>query len=373
MRRLTILAILAWALTGVSLSSLAVAKQRVGVAVVKKSGKFRGNVVDDLLEIMIATVTAKGRYEIVPASQVVSRLGRNANTCIETTACLKGAAMGASLDFVVVAQLSKRGNEWTLAVRRAFSGAFATQQLSYQIVGSLPALLKGLQEATNKLLDQPAVLPKPKDQIQTIYLQIVQEGAEIFLNHKLVGRSPLPKLTLPKPGKCHIEVRKEGFVPFTGIFQCEQGRTFVITLAKKAPVVVQPKKVDRYRERMSAYRLAAWITLGTGVALVATGGALFGVAYKQNHSLNDKCSGTTTIAGTPICDTTQTDAHNSVSSINTKLRAGLALTIIGGASLAASVALFFLKSTYRERIIESRWRLTPTIGETYGVNAEVKF
>ncbi|MCA9521145.1 MAG: hypothetical protein KC609_09235, partial [Myxococcales bacterium] len=162
--------------------------------------------------------------------------------------------------------------------------------------------------------------------------------------------------------------------PFKGTFQCEEGRTFVITLAKKAPIIVQPKTPDvKYRKRMSGYRLAAWITLGTGVAFVATGGALLGVASKQNQSLNDKCSGGTTIAGTPICDTTQTNAHNTVNSINKKLKAGWALTIIGGASLAASIALFFLKPTVRERIIESRWRISPTLGPTYGVNAEVDF
>ncbi|MCA9524125.1 MAG: hypothetical protein KC609_24325, partial [Myxococcales bacterium] len=144
MRRLLVLAISASVLLGFGLRSVANAKQRVGVVVLKKSGKFRGTVIDDLLEVMIATVSAKGRYEIVPASQVMSRLGRTPNTCIQTTACLKGAAIGVNLDFVVVAQVSKRGNEWTLAVRRAFSGAFATQELSYQIVGALPALLKGL-------------------------------------------------------------------------------------------------------------------------------------------------------------------------------------------------------------------------------------
>ena len=89
--------------------------------------------------------------------------------------------------------------------------------------------------------------------------------------------------------------------------------------------------------RMTGARRAAWATLALGVAIAATGGALYGVARSRNEDYQDQrdaCEG----GAEDECDAIARD--DPASAGEAFEGAGWALMGIGAASLVASIVLF---------------------------------
>jgi tetratricopeptide (TPR) repeat protein len=112
--------------------------------------------------------------------------------------------------------------------------------------------------------------------------------------------------------------------------------------------------------RMTGARRAAWATLALGVAIAATGGALYGVARSRNGDYvnqRDECSENYT----PEC---AEDARNAADEGEAYEGAGWALIGIGAASLVASIVLF--AAFDGSEPVESSGavaRITPLIGD----------
>lgn len=355
------------------------AATKIGALIIKGRGNFRGSTVADLTEIMLASIAAKGSYLAIGKRQLLSKLGADGRSCASDESCLKRVATDLGLAFVVVGTLDKVGTGWRLTVRRAFPGTYAMQTLKYDIKGGLGELIAGVQSVTGRILALAAIRAPVKKQDRYIYLQIVQPGAEVFLNGKLMGRSPLPKLKIVS-SQCRLLIRKGGFIPFNGDFKCEDGRTFVITLAKVAPKpiikIVRPIDPPRYRTKTSPARVGAWVTLGTGLGLVAGGVALLAIANSQTKSLSRQCETDVLLAGVVVCapGVTETGARSQSSRIKTKQTIGWSLLGVGGAVLTASVVLFFLKPRVREKIVQSPLRVSPLIGAgQIGLSGELRF
>lgn len=105
-----------------------------------------------------------------------------------------------------------------------------------------------------------------------------EDGAQVFLNEKLIGVAPVKKIDVKREGEYTVRVYKDDFTPFEK------------TVTVKAGEIVRVK-VDSYGfrqlEEWSDSRQTWGVTLAAGGALVTVGGAvLWAMAYRNNRQLD---------------------------------------------------------------------------------------
>lgn len=138
----------------------------------------------------------------------------------------------------------------------------------------------------------------------SLVVEVDQTGAEVWIDGKLVGRSPLSETMYLSPGAHEVEVRLEGYEPKKTRVELlsRQTTTERVVLVKVAPpneppprplspppVVPSPKAPPPEPERSTALTTAGWITAGTGAALLV-GGTVTGIwALSVDSSLEQDC------------------------------------------------------------------------------------
>jgi hypothetical protein len=128
-------------------------------------------------------------------------------------------------------------------------------------------------------------------------------GAEVFIDGKNVGKSPLSKpVTGLAPGNHHLVVRMEGYQPETEVFNLAGGdkRQFVIELKAEKAAASQgisqsntPEGVQSKQARGDS-GATAWIIMGVGAATLAVGIGL-GVSGELLHSGASQIDGRTEV------------------------------------------------------------------------------
>ncbi len=174
-----------------------------------------------------------------------------------------------------------------------------------------------------------------------IVLMVEPEGAEVFVDEQSVGRAPLEPLTLPV-GRHTLRAAMPGFasaevvVTVSGGQRIEQGLR--LQPAPAVPAGPDAELAGRGGHRTPRWVRSPWpwVTLATGVAAAAAGGALYGVAAGERAELKD---GLDDQAGGRVVGISQKRAYALRDGAATKEVSAYALWGVAGAATAASVVL----------------------------------
>ncbi len=176
------------------------------------------------------------------------------------------------------------------------------------------------------------------------------DGADIAVDGRLLGRSPMSPLELP-PGKHTVRVAAAGRPTVERDIEVVDGTETVLQVSLARGTAVVPgagSETDTPVQRPTAFVVdepkprihpAAWATLGSGAALLITGGILAGIAEANRDEVRDAMR---KIQNGYIAGITRKDAVLRRDKANQEMTAGVVLMSIGGAALAASIPLFFL-------------------------------
>ncbi|MCA9523399.1 MAG: PEGA domain-containing protein [Myxococcales bacterium] len=171
------------------------------------------------------------------------------------------------------------------------------------------------------------------------------DGARVYLDGRLIGTTPLVDKAI-RTGSHRLRVTARGRRPYELRIAIETDKELELRphLEPLPPITHGP--TPRPTSRRRPFTVAAWTTLGSGAALLATGIALFFVARDKIATFNDR-------AKTPQSEWTE----SFVASTNALRQSGfryhktsLALMAIGGAALATSIVLFIVRPRAVERI-----------------------
>lgn len=191
------------------------------------------------------------------------------------------------------------------------------------------------------------------------------DGARVFIGKRLMGLTPLPRTAI-EPGSYMLRVVSPKHREWRNPVTLETNQATVVqadlTLSEVVSSGTSVKKM----------RLAGWILLGIGAALVVSGGAVHGLGYKKIKDANDQLNPKVK-AGTAV--QADFDSYNSKYTSGTNMyKAAYALYGIGGAALVTSVVLLVVKPKSAETITSQRFRLVPSLGPTsVGLDAQLRF
>ncbi len=158
-------------------------------------------------------------------------------------------------------------------------------------------------------------------------MKVSAPGAEVLVDGRAVGRSPLPAEVLVEPGTHVIEARLAGNVDAHLSLAVPRGSTFTVNLPLAPPPA--PRKLRAVPLLVGA---------ATGVAALAVGGALVGVAEKKSGDADTlhaslAAAGQSCALASPQCS----QLHAASSSADTFGNTGLALFGVAGAAAVGTL------------------------------------
>lgn len=161
-----------------------------------------------------------------------------------------------------------------------------------------------------------------------IAVRVGAPGAEVFVDGRFVGPAPAVAEGL-QPGSHRVEARIPGRAPVVDVVDVGDGETASVVLAGR------PASADAW------YRSAlGWSLAGLGVAGLATGGALVGVATARREDVQSSlAAGRAAGPGAPV-GTSQQGLRSRWESADTLSTWGYVAIGVGAAAVAGSVVAF---------------------------------
>jgi TolB-like protein len=119
-----------------------------------------------------------------------------------------------------------------------------------------------------RTLGQAVVRPILDKEQGFLELASKEEGANVSVDGRLIGDTPLPVLKLGW-GPHRVIVEKEGFIAWGRDVQIDRNQVS----AEAVTLIPSPEFIDSYRSRNRAMRVGAWVT--TALAVVGAGAAAY--------------------------------------------------------------------------------------------------
>jgi len=174
----------------------------------------------------------------------------------------------------------------------------------------------------------------------------LETGAKVFVSGKEVGE--IPYKARMKSGKYRIKVKQKGLPAWEEVVEVEAGRTATrIPVLERPAVPVKKDPVGGPEGKKPPPAKAQWwkwTLLGGGVAMVATGAALHGVAARDNSDLKKKYPDGTAASPAPI-ENQQKYNSEYESSVLPKAVAGYVLYGVGAAAATAGLVTLIIDMT----------------------------
>ncbi len=174
-------------------------------------------------------------------------------------------------------------------------------------------------------------------------LRVESRTASLAVSIDGVYEGPTPIERPVVPGEHAIRAEAPGFAPFGQKVRLGPGEMLVVhadliplTNGQETVQPTPPVMPASASSKGSAMRTAAWVTMASGVAITATGGLLYGLAYKDYQDADDmeRASYATNEAFDEAFDA-KVDAGKK------KALASYVLWGVGGAALATGLVLYF--------------------------------
>ena len=329
----------------------ALAQGRVPIAVMDLSGRGVDEAAAAALTTEVGNTLAQLRVFQVITREDIKRMLQLEQTKQQCTGSVDASCMaeiGGALgvDYLVYGDVSKIADVYSVSlVLLDISKAQAANRVSRKI--SEAGLLLAEAEQATKLLVQPLLADKKG----YLVLDVKERGAQVKLDGRLVGVTPLAGRLEVAMGAHEVLIEKEGFLAYAKTLDVPPNQAVV------EPVSLVPSQafIDDYSGRQGILRGSAWATAGLAAALVGTGVALKLVSDARFDDLVNKGYLTQNSAvcaaqnpnynGSDFCPTSDgyaNDVTGSVDSIETQDSAALGLAITGAVSVVASVVLFLV-------------------------------
>lgn len=249
------------------------------------------------------------------------------------TSCIAelGGALGVAT--LVSGSVGKLGSNYVLTLVLMDTKAAKVLERETRTAASLELLGKEVDSAARALV---RILLAGK--LGELVVRGAESGAEVELDGKLIGITPLPRLKLPS-GPHQIRVTKKGFVALAADVTIKASDTLVF----EATLMPSLEFIADYDRKANGLRWGAIGGIAGGAALFAGGMIVyFGVADPTNNRHNARRA--EILAGTRTADGDLRYNDEAVA-IQGLYRAGQALSISGAIVAAAGVVLFFAAPT----------------------------
>ncbi|MCA9522065.1 MAG: PEGA domain-containing protein [Myxococcales bacterium] len=202
---------------------------------------------------------------------------------------------------------------------------------------------------------------QPAKKIAYLVVKSNVSGARVFIGSRLLGLTPLPRTPLD-PGTHTLRVVAPNHREWKSPISLETDQSTVIQAE------LTPMQSSETRASTRKMRLAAWILLGVGAAVIVSAGTVHGLGYKKISDANS------VFKNSPQTDADASRYDSSFDKGINMYKAAYALYAVGGAALVTSVVLFFVKPKSSESVSGGRFRLTPSFGPSgAGLDAQLRF
>jgi PEGA domain len=208
----------------------------------------------------------------------------------------------------------------------------------------------GISDDDRRATDE--MLAKAKSRIGALSIHVNVDHAEVLVDGRRVGSSPLDGPVFVEPGSRRIEARKEGFSATSRGIDVTAGATPVVELKlAPAPPVPPPPKQERPKAipQVDAPWWRTWgIAGGAGLATAGIGlGIGFSIATQLEISAKTAAElgmAPTTAAGNPVCRNPRNEARCTAMDRTIEGYRNVAIGgfVVGGAAVAGvlSIALW---------------------------------
>ncbi|MEO1335888.1 MAG: PEGA domain-containing protein, partial [Myxococcota bacterium] len=253
-----------------------------------------------------------------------------------------GGALG--VDFLVYGEVARVGGTYSLSLVMLDIGRAEAANRVNRKIRNTSDLLAETERASIQL-----VQPLLSNKRGFLVLDIPEAGAKVTVDGRVVGVTPLTGRLPLTMGAHEVIVEKEGFLAWARTVDVSPNQAAVEQVA----LVPSEDFIADYQDRAQTLRTSAWITAGSGAALLATSLALKLVSDARFDDLVSNgfvtrnptvCAATVTnYDGESFCPT-QSGYENGVlgtlDSIETMDTVSLVTVLVGGAAAITSAVLF---------------------------------
>ncbi len=220
--------------------------------------------VQSVTDILTAELSELGVFEVLSKEDLKAVLSFEAQKQVlgcSDTDCLAEISGALGVANLVSGSVGKVAEEYILSLRltdrlgnelaRESRRGIALEDLTREVEGAGRFLVRSLLEGMQGEL----------------VVRVSESGADIELDGKLIGVSPLGKLALPG-GPHRVRVSKKGFITWSRDVTVDAEQALVVD----ASLVPSLEFIEDYESKAGRWRTWAWISGGVGVAALAFGG-----------------------------------------------------------------------------------------------------
>ena len=328
-------------------SSALAQEDRVPLAVMDLSARGVDEAAAAALGTEVSTTLASLKVFRVITREDIKRMLQLEQTRQQCTgeadeACLAeiGGALG--VDFLVYGEIARVAETYNLSLVLLDIGRAEARNRASARIDDPGDLLEQTGLTARRL-----VRPLLGDKRGSLVVRAEESGAEVRVDDRLVGITPLSgPLELPM-GPHELQVEKEGFLAFAQTVDVEPGASKVVSIA----LVPSETFIADYERSARTIRTTAWASAGASALLLGTGLALGLVADARFDDLVGRgwlaqdpaaCAGLRTNSG-DYCPTSlgyQNGVLEEVDGVETTDTIALTALIVGGVAAVASAVLF---------------------------------
>lgn len=237
-------------------------KTRIAVLDLKDKGVGK-DVASILTGILTNRISELGIFEVLSRQDIKNILTHEQDKMLlgcSDASCLVdiGGALGA--EELITGEIGRVGKKTIIGLQRIdIRNARVVKRTQRQFIGTHEMLMEEIGHAAYNLMEDTL-----KAQSGTVLMSISEEGADISVDGKTVGTSPVDKLVIPA-GPRDIRVAKKGFIHWARTVKVEPKGVQLIEVS----LIPSANFIETYEQEASDQRMWAWITLGTGLALEA--------------------------------------------------------------------------------------------------------
>ncbi len=312
------------------------------------------DVAASLLGFLRAEVAALPQVEVIDLAKAGGPIG---GECKGEAKCLAAAVAKLGADELVLGTVAGVGDSYSIDLKRiAVASGKEEGRVTEQLSGARELLIDGIRGAAYKLL-------LPEQYVGQIQVELTEQGAEVFLDGKSVGKSPLKEpIGNLTPGKHALKIVKRGFADFDKWIDVRFARVSVVKVDLKNSVITgvmfesgaKPAKLEvrsEPKEEAPAAAVAAaevpfhrtgtgaLVVGGAGAGLLALGG-IFALVADGNASVAKKLQEP---AGGPVSLANQEAAKAAANAHAWQAATADVLFVAGGAALVGGGVLYLLR------------------------------
>jgi hypothetical protein len=255
-------------------------KSRLAVLDLKDKG-VGPDVASLLTSVASNRLSEIGIFQVISREDIKNMLSHQQDQillgCVAEDCLVKiGGALGA--ENLVAGTVGKVGDKYVISLQLIDVRATkVVKRVEREFAGSRDKLLEETRNAAYRVVEDVLVAQSGK-----VILSVSEEGADISVDGKTGGTSPLAALEIPA-GPRDIRVSKQGFVDWVRTVQVEPRQTQMeeVTLIPSATFIAD------YEGRTASMRRWAWITLATFIALEAGAAGLRTYTFLEYDPIED--------------------------------------------------------------------------------------